>query len=160
MVIFLNKTFRISYSHLVEKIWTLRNGLGTIWKIAIFWAGPPILEANEAVVFEANEAVVFEANEAVVFEVRTHCRLVLRCGRKTEGLSRSGFGWWEMMTQGCPEMWPWEFGRESWQGGAVVVAGVGRRQAVSQFFLLRGSKKYVRTLWLVGRYWRSVTHFV
>jgi hypothetical protein len=29
---FFNKTFRISHSHLVEKIWTLRNGLGTIWK--------------------------------------------------------------------------------------------------------------------------------
>jgi hypothetical protein len=51
-----------------------------------------VLEANEAVVLEANEAVVFEANEAVVFEDRTHCRLVQRCGRETEGSSRTGFG--------------------------------------------------------------------
>jgi hypothetical protein len=40
---------------------------------------------------EANEAVILEANKAVVFEVRTHCRLVQRCGRETEGSSRTGF---------------------------------------------------------------------
>jgi hypothetical protein len=51
-----------------------------------------VFEANEAVVFEANEAVIFEANEAVVFEVRTHCCLVQRCGRETEGSSCTGFG--------------------------------------------------------------------
>jgi hypothetical protein len=45
----------------------------------------------KAVVLEANEAVVFEANEAVVFGVRTHCRLVQRCGRETEGSSCTGF---------------------------------------------------------------------
>jgi hypothetical protein len=50
------------------------------------------LEANEAVVLKANEAVVFEANEAVVFEVRTHCRLIQRCGRETEGSSCTRFG--------------------------------------------------------------------
>ena len=50
-----------------------------------------VLEANKAVVFESNEAIVFEANEAVVFEDRTHCRLVQRCGRETEGSSRTGF---------------------------------------------------------------------
>jgi hypothetical protein len=50
-----------------------------------------VFEANEAVVLEANEAVILEANKAVVFEVRTHCRLVQRCGRETEGSSRTGF---------------------------------------------------------------------
>jgi hypothetical protein len=50
-----------------------------------------VFEANEAVVLEANEAVVSEANKAVVFEVRTHCRLVQRCGGETEGSSRTGF---------------------------------------------------------------------
>ena len=47
---------------------------------------------HEAVVFEANKAVVLDANEAVVFEDRTHCGLVQRCGRETEGSSRTGFG--------------------------------------------------------------------
>jgi hypothetical protein len=51
-----------------------------------------VLDANEAVNFEANKAVVLEANEAIVFDVRTHCRLVQRCGRETEGSSRTGFG--------------------------------------------------------------------
>jgi hypothetical protein len=33
-----------------------------------------------------------DVNEAVVFEDRTHCGLVQRCGRETEGSSRTGFG--------------------------------------------------------------------
>ncbi len=38
---FFNKTFRISYSHLVEKIRTVRNGLVTTRKNGILGAGPP-----------------------------------------------------------------------------------------------------------------------
>ena len=41
LVFFFNKTFRISYSHLVEKIRTVRNGLVTIRKNGILGAGPP-----------------------------------------------------------------------------------------------------------------------
>ncbi len=38
---FFNKTFRISYWHLIEQLWTLRRGIGAIWKNNVFSTGPP-----------------------------------------------------------------------------------------------------------------------